>query len=193
MTADAPPTRNTERTRRAVLAAAARVVVRDGTGAAIGAVATEAGVSKGGLLHHFPSREALFVALTTETLDGFRRRVHERVDLSENRPGKLLRAYVRAMCDELAGTDVDDAPEWAALAILRASPAVADLVRADAGRWEADLAADGLDPGRVLLVRLAADGLGGLALQDEALARRHLRRVRPLLLGLADTGPVPLP
>jgi AcrR family transcriptional regulator len=50
--------------REKILDALVEVVVRDGVGAAtLDAVRTEAGVSKGGLLYHFPSREALFAGL----------------------------------------------------------------------------------------------------------------------------------
>ncbi|MET0910403.1 MAG: TetR/AcrR family transcriptional regulator [Ilumatobacteraceae bacterium] len=47
-----------------ILDALALVVIRDGVGAAtLDAVCREAGLSKGGLLYHFPSRESLFAGL----------------------------------------------------------------------------------------------------------------------------------
>ncbi|WP_198655388.1 TetR/AcrR family transcriptional regulator [Streptomyces geranii] len=186
--------RNTERTRHAILGATARVVSREGAGVSIVTIAREAGVSKGGVLHHFPTREALFEAVAIDLLEGFRRSVFDHLDLSENRPGKLLRAYVRTICD-----DVDsDKPRrdtdyvgWQALEIFRSSPGVAELVRADAERWETDLAADGLDPDRVVLVQLAADGLTGIAAQNEDTVRRNLARMRPLLLKLTEADQQP--
>jgi AcrR family transcriptional regulator len=54
--------RASSRTR--IVAAAERVVARDGGGnLTLDAVAKEAGVSKGGLLYHFPSKEALLQAI----------------------------------------------------------------------------------------------------------------------------------
>ena len=46
------------------LAAAFAIVVRDGAASlTIGAVAEESGLSKGGVLHHFPTKDALVLAL----------------------------------------------------------------------------------------------------------------------------------
>ncbi|MBL7253557.1 TetR/AcrR family transcriptional regulator [Paractinoplanes lichenicola] len=186
----AGPTRNTERTRLAIFAATARAVVRHGAGVSIGKIAEEAKVSKGGLLHHFPSREALFEAVATDLIERFRQDVYARVDLAENHPGKLLRGYVRAMCADL---DPDSAGNtaWEALIIFRSSPGVAELIHADAERWDVELTADGLDPDRVALVQLAADGLSALVLQSAELAQRHLVRMRPLLLELTENNTRP--
>lgn len=50
--------------RERILDALAQVVIRDGVGAAtFEAVCAEAGVSKGGVLYHFPSRDDLFAGL----------------------------------------------------------------------------------------------------------------------------------
>ena len=55
-----PSKRRRENPRADILEAAQRVVARDGsTGLSIEAVAKEAGLSKGGVLHHFPSKDAL--------------------------------------------------------------------------------------------------------------------------------------
>ena len=62
-----PPRRGD--TRKRLLDAAAAVVRRDGAGAlTLDAVAAEAGVSKGGLLYHFPTKEAM-IAVLLERLD----------------------------------------------------------------------------------------------------------------------------
>jgi AcrR family transcriptional regulator len=57
------------RTRAALLRAAGRVFAEHGFHqATLGAVAAEAGVSKGALYHYFPSKEQLFLALLQERL-----------------------------------------------------------------------------------------------------------------------------
>ena len=58
--------RDSIRTRRALLDTAARLVAERGAGISLDLIAQSAGVSKGGLLHHFRSREALFVGLVEE-------------------------------------------------------------------------------------------------------------------------------
>jgi len=55
--------RNAPRTRREVLDAAARALVAHGPSVSLDAVAKEAGVSKGGLLHHFRTKQALLAGL----------------------------------------------------------------------------------------------------------------------------------
>ncbi|HYP62885.1 MAG TPA: TetR/AcrR family transcriptional regulator [Acidocella sp.] len=53
-----------ERTREAVLQAALTIMTRDGAGRlTLDAIAKESGVSKGGLLHQFPSKDAVITAL----------------------------------------------------------------------------------------------------------------------------------
>ena len=56
--------------RRSVLDAATRVALREGPGAVtIDAVVTEAGMSRGGVLYHFPSKDALLQALVDQDID----------------------------------------------------------------------------------------------------------------------------
>ncbi len=72
--------------RERILDALSTVVVRNGVAAAtLDAVCAEAQVSKGGLLYHFPSRDALF--------DGLRQRLMASVDRGDQRgPVRTRRA-----------------------------------------------------------------------------------------------------
>jgi AcrR family transcriptional regulator len=179
-------TRNAERTRAAVLAAAAEAMAERGTGVSLDHIATRAGVSKSGLQHHFPSREALIVALVDDAQQQLREAVMSHLDLSENTPGKLLRAYVRAMT---SGSDATThyftaAPSWAGIAQI---PKVMEITAADAQWWKENLAADGLDADRITVVRRAAEGLAAAAAYgDEDPAA--IAQARDLLLHMADGG-----
>ncbi len=186
---DRPATRNSPRTRRAVLDAAVRGLVREGSGLSLATVAREAGVSKSGLLHHFGSRDALLHAVAVDSVDAFRAQVLAQVDLSENHPGQLLRAYVRALCDAVLDDEAATADYLVLWTTLRDRPDVAALVEQDLDRWEVDLLADGADPDRVLVVRLAAEGLASVAAQSVPHARRLVPRVRVLLTGLSTGWP----
>ena len=93
--------RDAERTRRVLLDAAARSAVTHGAGVSLDVVAREAGVSKGGLLHHFPSKDELMAALADDLFDRFDQAVQDRIDPDDTAPGRLLRAYVRATFDDL--------------------------------------------------------------------------------------------
>src|SRR5699024_3252425 len=90
--------RDATRTKAVILETTLKLLATEGTGVTIAQVADAAGISKGGLLHHFKSREQLFHEATVDSIDRFRAEVLHFVDLSENAPGKLLRAYVRALC-----------------------------------------------------------------------------------------------
>ncbi|MGH3356353.1 MAG: TetR/AcrR family transcriptional regulator, partial [Nocardioidaceae bacterium] len=66
-----------------VLAAATKVALRDGPGAVtIDAVVSEAGMSRGGVLYHFPSKDALLQALVDQDID----RVRDMTGLDGNQP-----------------------------------------------------------------------------------------------------------
>ena len=59
-----------EQVRRALLDCAAQIAAEDGAAAiTIQAVATRAGVTKGGLLHHFDSKQALIEAVFADLLE----------------------------------------------------------------------------------------------------------------------------
>lgn len=78
----------------ALLEAAVRVASRDGAARlTLDAVAQEAGVSKGGLLYHFASKEALLSGLLSWELDSFGAALEARCG-SDPAPGAYLRAYL---------------------------------------------------------------------------------------------------
>ena len=145
-------------TREAILRAADRVVVEEGvSGMTLEAVAREAGVSKGGLLYHFPSKEALIGGMIGRLIEGFEAALGR--ELSKGRGaggGRWTRAYARASFAE---------DRWylqvsaGLLAGVAEDPTLLDPLRRrfqDGQRW---VERDGIDPAVATLVRLAADGL----------------------------------
>lgn len=183
--------RDPVRTRKALLDAAERVVTALGPAFSLDAVAREAGVSKGGLLHHFRSRDSLLAALAAEWTEQFDAAVERELDPADDRPGRVCRAHIRATFDDAAvagGPWVHTSVQTALVAV----PEVLERARADAERWQADMAADGLHRQRVLLISRTLDGealadLFGRTV-DDAASRRELR---DLLLALTEeTGPL---
>jgi len=67
------------------------------------AVAREAGLSKGGLLYHFPSKNALIAGMTATLLEDFEGEVRRRSGADDEEPGRWLRAYVLATADDEPG------------------------------------------------------------------------------------------
>jgi len=192
--ADHRGTRDAVRTRQAILMAASTLIARDGTGASLAGIAAQAGVTKGGLMHHFGSREALFEALVTEAIASFHDSVTRRLDLSENHPGKLLRAYVHVLCD-----DAEAAPgekraynkyEYSSISIaLHGVPGAAAIIAEDALWWTRELAADGLPAETVMLVRLAADGVTAMSICSPDHARALAPRMREQLTAMTLLPP----
>jgi AcrR family transcriptional regulator len=174
-------TRNTERTRRAVLDAATQLILEKGAAVTLAEVASIAGVSKSGLIHHFGSRDRLVIAVVEDMFEQFRSAVLAQLDLSENYPGKMLRAYVRALfassAEAVIARDFTAASSWNG---LHAIPGVAAVIDEHNARWSEQFAADGLSPDLIQIVRRAAEGVAAAALQGDedeasiAAARRHL-------------------
>ena len=134
------------------------MIVEHGSGVSLADIARRAGVSKGALTHHFPHRRELEKALVRRSNEQFWADVHALVDLSENRPGKLLRAYVRALTAPDSRAAEIFSPS-SLLTVLGDRPGMEELVDEDAARWREALSADGFDPAQALVVRLASEGL----------------------------------
>jgi AcrR family transcriptional regulator len=182
--------RDTTRTRRAVLDAASQAVIAQGAGVSLDAVARQAGVSKGGLLHHFGSRNALLLEVAKDQAQQFFQSVQAAVDPADHAPGRLVRAYVRVTFDSL-GQDQAAVDFVLLCAALAAVPGVAEVMREDKQRWDAAFAADGLDPQRALLVVRAADGTAVASVYEGAYDGPQVEITRQLLLALTrDTGPL---
>ncbi|GAA3398029.1 TetR/AcrR family transcriptional regulator [Cryptosporangium minutisporangium] len=191
--AAAGPTRDAARTRRTLLDAAARAVLAHGAAVSLEVVAREAGVSKGGLLHHFPSKDALFTGLVDDLLDQFAAAVDAHLDPADDRPGRLARAYVRAIFADLELADsAENTREHATLmAALGHLPQVFARAQEDGRRWKAAFAADGLHPQRSTLVIRAADGTATASLYEGHLEPGELAETREWLLALTrETGPL---
>jgi AcrR family transcriptional regulator len=152
-------TRNPELTRITLLDAAAAVLRDLGAALSLDAVAKEAGVSKGGLLHHFPSREALLNALALRLLEQFRGRVAAALDAETTvhgqQPGAWARAYIAVSFDPSAEEDAI----YAVMQTLALQPDVLAAWKATEAEMIAAAEADGLPLGRAHAIRLACDGL----------------------------------
>jgi AcrR family transcriptional regulator len=186
--AEVRQTRNAERTRRAVLDAATAVILEKGSAVTLAQVASAAGVSKSGLIHHFGNRDQLVLAVVEDVYEQFRATVLEHLDLSENYPGKLLRAYVRALgagsTEAVAVRDLTSAASWNGLYTI---PAVASLIDEQNAEWSKQFAADGLSAERIQIVRRAAEGIAAAAvIGDEDL--ESIAAATRLLLELATDG-----
>jgi AcrR family transcriptional regulator len=147
-------------TKARILVAAEDVVVRDGVARlTLEAAATEAGLSKGGVLYHFPTRDALVAAMVDKIIEEFDRDIESHIG-PDAVPGSFTRAYIRAtMAPASAQPDREDRLGAAVIAAAAAQPALMVPLQRAADRWQARLEDDGLDPAVATLLRLACDGL----------------------------------
>ncbi|MFJ6139353.1 TetR/AcrR family transcriptional regulator [Kitasatospora sp. NPDC092286] len=169
-----------------LLDAVERLLVRGGVDAVrLDAVAVEAGVSKGGLLHHFPSKRAL--------VRGVVERLADRFEAVLPGPGAAPGAYALAWLDatipaESPAGDTSGADQVpVALLAAAGGPEVLDLLRARYERWQRRLTEDGLDPAVATLVRMAVDGWWSARLLDLSPPHDGLhRKLRALLVELIN-------
>jgi AcrR family transcriptional regulator len=143
--------------RQRVLDAATRVALRDGPGGVtIDAVVTEAGLSRGGVLYHFRSKDALLQALVDQDIDVVRDVTGlDRGEANGLSRAQRVRAYFEA-CTQCA-------PERGHVALAVALANNPGLLRSWA-RVQRDLdEVDAADPSdtsmSALVARLALDGL----------------------------------
>ncbi len=124
------------------------------------AAAREAGVSKGGLLYHFASKEALLAGALNrlaEHVEADYHRVLAETPEGRHRAARALLAWTfehpEAVCAQ------HDRAGAIFLAAHHNDPALMDPIRAVFRRIRTLMMADGLDRGRALAIMAASDGL----------------------------------
>jgi AcrR family transcriptional regulator len=154
-----------EQTRERLLEAATKIIMTRGVmHLTLDLVAEEAGVSKGGLLHHFPTKEKLIIGLLQHAIAIFLARLqrHRAADPDPS-AGQWLRAYIRATFE----TAPEEEALTKALVILAAnSPELVEAKQVELDAFFAQMETDGIDPARAWAVRLACDGLWVSELYD---------------------------
>ncbi|HWH27328.1 MAG TPA: TetR/AcrR family transcriptional regulator [Pseudolysinimonas sp.] len=185
-----PRERNPARTRARILRAATDLIAERGSAVSLAEIAAVAGVTKGGVTRHFPSRSGLLVAALSEAIENFRRGVEEHLDITENTPGKLTRAYIRALCG--GSTDaMQFFASFASWSTVSGTPELDAKIQEDSDRWEAAFAADGLHPERVMVTTRAAESLGVVLVRLGDPNAEHLAWARNILLELTmSSGPL---
>ncbi len=171
--------------RSQLLAVARLLLVGEGAHAVtLDEVSRRAGVTKGGLQHHFPNKKALLDALSGQLFTEFEDRFARLLAAEPATPGRNARAYIRTCFDSHGG--MEEAEIQLAISLLTLGT---PEYRAQWNeRMKAELATDHLDvkaPDLLLVCRLAADGFWfsqmlGVYDVDEA----HKARILSTLLAL---------
>lgn len=175
--------RATDDTRRIILDAATTLVAQRGSGVSIAAIAAAAGVSKGGLLYHFPTKDDLLRAGALELFESFRSRVYDDAQGEPTGvPGRLNRAYVRVSFADAADEGLREL--IAVAAQLMGEPSIPELSEADGRRWREELTSDGLPESTVRLIVAATDGVSSAPLWGAVLDADDQRALERELLAM---------
>lgn len=163
--------------RKALIDEAIRLLVAGGPSAVtVQAVADAAGVTKGGFMHHFPTKNALLNACFEELLDSIDRELDDLIAAEAEPIGAFTRAYVQVVLD--MDWESKDSPHAALSIFMLTDPSL----RALWSRWfnarvERHRSTDAAT--HLAIIRLATDGiwlaeLANTDLPDRAVLRQQL-------------------
>ncbi len=181
-----------DETRDSLLDAAKRVMQRDGAGhLTLDAVAKEAGVSKGGLLYHFPSKSDLLRGMIAAGGRHWRNDLEAQMAL-EPGPQSFARAYLRLAMFGPPDRSCKPSSEaiWSMIGATANDPSLLSPMRETHEEMRQRLLADGLDADVANLVRFMGHGLwmteifGFTSPTDEERARLYAMVIR--LAGLDE-------
>ncbi|MDP9591041.1 TetR family transcriptional regulator [Shinella sp. AETb1-6] len=169
-----------EAVRRQVLAVAARLSLEKGPASVtLDAVSQAAGVSKGGLLHHFPNKLSLLDGLFDDVTQNLDRVLAERMKVDPEPKGRFTRAYIAAFFQP---EGLEDGERWKVLTVaLISEPHLRDRWR----EWFDRHLVENVGTDSSLdatLARYAVDGLWlddllGVSVIDTAMRATLLKRL----------------
>jgi AcrR family transcriptional regulator len=155
----ASSTKSGSATRDKLLSAAIQIIITQGIERlTLDAVARSSSVSKGGLLYHFPSKEALVAGVITYLIDDFNAAIERELEHSRtDNPSKdWIKAYVRASFNA-------SQPPLALIAGLfiavTDNPELVEHARAGCAEWQRHFDESGLERVHAGIIRLATEGL----------------------------------
>lgn len=172
--------RNSTLTHEAILTAAHDVLRSHGVRAlSLDKVAKQAGISKGGLIHHFPSREALLLAMQDHGFKLAAEQMEQELALEPMAPGRVLRAYLNCNLKFIS----QGMPSFF-LSIAELAIAEPDLFRTKRDfmqQMQAAIEDDGIEPVLASIIAGASDNLwlqvlfGLIESDDPQIQRVHNR------------------
>ena len=169
-------------TKNRLLDAAASIVAESGAAnLTIDAVAATAGLSKGGVLYHFPSKKALLRGMLERLIDEFQHRPQVLDD--EGRPS-LLRTHIESVLDR---PDGEQATSLAVIANAAEDPSLLEPAQALLKERTQQIMAEAKDPTLALITMLASEGIRFLdVINLQPLDGKTLREVGERLCRIAE-------
>lgn len=144
-------------TRTKILEAAAHVIQSDGIlSFTLEKVAKQAGVSKGGLLYHYPSKEKLVSGMVEYIEENYIKSIKKHAEKDTLKKGKWTRAFIKGSFEKNTPNKPMDAGLMAAVVVNR------DLlkpIQEAYQHWQSRIDEDEIDVIDATILRLAVDGL----------------------------------
>lgn len=171
-------------TRSKILKAATDVVLSDGIlHLTIEAAAVQAGVSKGGLLYHFPSKDALVAGMVKYIMQNYIDNIEQNAEQDILQYGKWTRSFIKGTFEQ---SNPDKHMDAALMAAATINPDLLKPIQDAYKQWQDHIEDDnGLDPINATIFRLAVDGLWFSEIFDLApLEDDHRQRVLERLIQL---------
>ena len=167
--------------RKKILAAAAELATESGPGSlSLDAVASRAGVSKGGLLYNFPTKAKLMQGLVENYLDEFEKALDAATKPAQGKGESLLAAYIRLSEMECGVTQ--PSASWIFSAMAEDPDFLAPIIAFKRRLFER-LKADTPDLSTLLMSYLAIEGLRSMKLfGSDILTEKERRLVHASLL-----------
>lgn len=144
-----------QQTQQTIISAGVQVIKDQGAGSfTLDAVAHQAGVSKGGLLYHFPNKDALISGMLEHYLDSFDQAV-ETLSAEDDQPHAWIKAFVVVTFNEHPS---DVAIVASQLAAIINNPNLLTPMRERYAIWLQRAIDEGLPPDLAQLIITASDG-----------------------------------
>jgi AcrR family transcriptional regulator len=152
--------RDSSNARATILDAAERIVVHEGVRQlTIERVAATAGLSRGGVLYHFPSKDALIEGMVTRLVEQFQQALDQAMANDAEPQGRFTRAYARlTLGKEMAEAQAIGAVMGGLIAGLAYNPSLLDPLNVRVQEWQQRSEAE-LDPATAAIVRLTTHAL----------------------------------
>ena len=144
-----------------LLDAAEQIIIKGGLPKlTLAAVAADAGISKGGLLYHFPEKDALIKGMVERLCVTFDHLLKLEKEEDPNPYGSWTRAYIRTTLQVMYGQNPTFRKLSAAiLAAAAHKPKLLKPLHLHAEQWRQTIQQEHLDPIFATLIRLTMDGL----------------------------------
>ncbi len=182
---------HTDNARERIIDAAEQVVVKRGARhLTFDAVASAAGVSRGGILYHFPDKEALLKGMLDRVIERSKEgRSRKRAELREGVEREIV-AHVLSVLEE--DDEARKISSEALFALGAHEPRLLAPFKDEYRKFMDDIVRDGLRPERAAVITLATDGLRVLeVLKICPFSKEERRRIIEEMISLAKEDQTP--